>query len=97
MKKRKVWKGFSLSIGMALAITVMFTGILHAMEKPDGFPNRPITIVTCYGKGGGSDQVTRGMAGPLSKIVGVPVMVVNKAGGAGEKLWKLKGVLADCH
>jgi tripartite-type tricarboxylate transporter receptor subunit TctC len=54
-----------------------------AMEKPGGYPDRPITLVSCYGKGGGSDQLCRAMAAPLEKIIGVPIIIVNKAGGGG--------------
>jgi tripartite-type tricarboxylate transporter receptor subunit TctC len=53
------------------------------MDKPGGFPERPITIIVPYGAGGGSDQLTRAMAVALEKVIKVPVTVVNKPGGGG--------------
>lgn len=52
-------------------------------EKPDGFPDRPITIIVPFGAGGGSDQFARALAEPMSKVLGVPIQVVNKPGGGG--------------
>lgn len=56
---------------------------LAAPAKPDGFPERPLTIIVPYGAGGGSDQLSRAMAAALEKVVGVGVQVVNKPGGGG--------------
>lgn len=51
--------------------------------KPDGFPERPLTMIVPYGAGGGSDQLARAMAAELEKVLGVGVQVVNKPGGGG--------------
>ncbi len=56
---------------------------LFAMDKPNGFPERPIIMIVPYGAGGGSDQVSRAMATALESVVGVPIEVVNKPGGSG--------------
>lgn len=56
---------------------------LAQMEKPRGFPERPLTIVVPYGPGGGSDQVSRAMAPAMQKFIGQPIQVVNKPGAAG--------------
>lgn len=69
----------------------MLTGLLisilssaaMALDKPGGFPERPLTIIVPYGAGGGSDQLSRAMAASLEKVVGVGVQVVNKPGGGG--------------
>jgi tripartite-type tricarboxylate transporter receptor subunit TctC len=53
------------------------------LEKVDGFPERPLTIVVPYGAGGGSDQLSRAMGSALEPIVGTGVQVVNKPGGGG--------------
>ena len=53
------------------------------LDKPDGFPERPLTIIVPYGAGGGSDQLTRAMAASLETVIGVGVQVVNKPGGGG--------------
>lgn len=83
MKKSKIWNLFSFVTMSAVIIMVFLPLTAAAMKKPNGFPNRPITIVSCYGVGGGSDQLSRAIAGPLEKIVGVPIIIVNKAGGGG--------------
>lgn len=53
------------------------------MEKPRGYPERPLTIVVPYGPGGGSDQVSRAMSAAMEKFVGQPLQVVNKPGASG--------------
>jgi len=79
MKKHRSLILFAVVLSIAFLVP-MSSG---AMEKPDGYPDRPLTIVTCYGKGGGSDQLCRAIAVPLEKIIGVPLIIVNKAGGGG--------------
>lgn len=76
---------FSMSLA---ALAVLATGLVAggaamALDKPDGFPERPLTIITPYGAGGGSDQLSRAMASVLEKVTGVGVQVVNKPGGGG--------------
>ncbi len=83
MKKSKVRNVLSLAIGIVLVAAVFFPSILCALEKPKGFPDRPLTIIVPYGAGGGSDQLTRAMAASLEKVIEVPVTVVNKPGGGG--------------
>ena len=51
--------------------------------KPDGFPERPITMIVPFGPGGGSDQMGRSISGPMSDAMGVPIQVINKPGGGG--------------
>jgi tripartite-type tricarboxylate transporter receptor subunit TctC len=53
------------------------------MDKPRGFPERPLTIVVPYGPGGGSDQVSRAMSQAMQKFIGQPLQVVNKPGASG--------------
>ncbi len=74
----------------ALALTGVFavalpqTAIAGSKElKPGDYPNRPITVLVCYGKGGGSDQAVAALQGPASKILGVKINKINKPGGGG--------------
>jgi tripartite-type tricarboxylate transporter receptor subunit TctC len=83
MKKCKFCNALSCAILVVLVIGFSFSSIVRAMEKPGGFPDRPITIIVPYGTGGGSDQLTRAMAAALEKVIEVPVTVVNKPGGGG--------------
>jgi len=80
MEKNTFWKMFLV---LTLVAALCLPATLFAMEKPNGFPKRPITMIVPYGAGGGSDQLSRAMAMALEKVVGVPVKVVNKPGGSG--------------
>jgi tripartite-type tricarboxylate transporter receptor subunit TctC len=69
-----------LALFFAFAITVT---AVRAEDAAAGFPNRPIKIVVCVPAGGGVDTVTRIVADGLSKKLGQPVVVENRAGAAG--------------
>lgn len=47
------------------------------------YPNRPITVIVPYPPGGGTDIGARTWGGLLEQELGVPVNVINRAGGAG--------------
>lgn len=66
--------------GVALAAPAVAQ---QKMDKPRGFPERPLTIVVPYGPGGGSDQVSRAMSQAMQKFIGQPLQVVNKPGASG--------------
>ena len=55
----------------------------NAGDGPGGFPKRQITIIVCFGAGGGSDQMARAMGAAAEKVLGVPVVVTNKKGAGG--------------
>ena len=48
----------------------------------DKFPSRPINLVVGYAPGGNTDVVARPLAHVAGKILGQPVVVVNKPGGS---------------
>ena len=52
-----------------------------AQEAP--WPNRPITIMGGFPNGAGTDIYARKLAEPLSKALGVPVVVDNRTGAGG--------------
>ncbi len=47
------------------------------------YPNKPISIIVPWSAGGSTDLSARTVAPVLSKIMGVPVTVINKPGGSG--------------
>ena len=64
-------------------LTAITFDAIAAPKKPGGYPSRPITIIMCYGKAGGSAQAIMAMKGPMSKIMGVKVNMISKPGGGG--------------
>jgi tripartite-type tricarboxylate transporter receptor subunit TctC len=81
MRGGKTLNVLALLLGLLLVVCLVAPTL--AMDKPKGFPKRPITIIVPYGAGGGSDQLTRAMAGSLEKVIEEPISVVNKPGGGG--------------
>lgn len=78
----KIWRTVavsSLAIGLSLSNTVQ----AEQLEKPDGFGNRPLTMIVPFGAGGGSDQLARAMAKAMEEVAGISFQVVNKPGGGG--------------
>ncbi len=55
----------------------------HAGAGPGGYPERPITVICCYGKGGGSDQAVDAIVGPAAKIMDAKINKINITGGGG--------------
>lgn len=49
------------------------------------FPERPVTLVCPFGVGSASDTFVRALKEPLSKALGVPVVIVNVEGAGGLK------------
>ena len=58
---------------------LLFVAPLAAQDYPKG----PVQIVIPCGAGGAGDLLFRIMGEPLSKILKVPVVFVNKGGGGG--------------
>ena len=84
------WNAFGKSIGalalsaaMALPAMAAEDTLPDTMEKPDGFPARPLTMVVPYGPGGGSGQVAAAMAQAVTELTGVGINRDHKPGGSG--------------
>ena len=52
-------------------------------RRSDTYPNRPIKLICPWGRGGGTDRVSRQLAVHLESELGVPVTVINATGGKG--------------
>jgi len=67
-----------LSTGLGLA----GLAALPALAQ-DKFPSRPITLVVPFPPGGSVDIMARQYSEPLSRVLGVPIVVENRAGAGG--------------
>ena len=56
----------------------MVGGLAFAQVK---FPTKPITIIVPWSPGGSHDLTTRALQNPIEKILGQPVIVINRPGG----------------
>ena len=67
---------------LALGISTLILGLCMAgSAMAQAFPSKPIRLIVPYAAGGSSDQIARLVAVPMSKSLGVPVVVENMAGG----------------
>jgi tripartite-type tricarboxylate transporter receptor subunit TctC len=64
-------------LGASLALPA-----LSAHAQQGGWPDRPITLVEGYPPGGVTDLASRAVAEPMSRHLGVPVVVENRPGAA---------------
>ena len=61
-------------------------GIIHTQALPCwavDFPTKPITLMVAYGPGGAADILARALAPELERLLGQPVVVMNKPGASG--------------
>jgi putative tricarboxylic transport membrane protein len=85
-------------IGAALCLSSLFGSI--AMAQTAWAPTKPVELIVPAGPGGGADQMARFLQGVITKhkLMAQPLVVVNKAGGAGaEGFLDIKGSGPDGH
>jgi tripartite-type tricarboxylate transporter receptor subunit TctC len=75
--KAKVILWLSIILGLIFWMEAI-PGMVLAQEK---YPSRPITFVIGYPAGGMTDTSARPLVSAASKILGQPIVVVNKPGG----------------
>lgn len=81
MKGKFRISGIVILITLSILTASFFT--FAAVEKlPDGFPDKPITLVCAHGFGGGGDTFNRNIAIPAGNIAKVPINCINVTGGA---------------
>src|SRR4029453_19303154 len=69
-------RAFTLTL---LCLLGLACGVAQAEDK---FPSRPITILLGYPPGGSTDTTARALAPVLERILGQPVVIVNRPGAA---------------
>lgn len=75
MHSRRSW----LRAGAGIAGGAALSARLQAAD----WPTRPVTLIVPWAPGGGTDAVGRALGLALSRNLGVPVPVMNRAGGNG--------------
>ncbi|WP_426959484.1 tripartite tricarboxylate transporter substrate binding protein [Muricoccus radiodurans] len=64
----------------------------------EGWPNRPLRLIVPYAPGGGTDVLARSLAAKVAERIGVPIVVDNRPGGAGNLATRLAAEApADGH
>ena len=69
------------NIGMAM-LAAAFALPAPTMARAE-YPERQVTMLVCFGAGGGTDIAARLVSEPLAKALGKPVVVENRAGAGG--------------
>ena len=67
----------AIAVASAFVLPALFTSPAKA------FPDGPIAFIIPFGAGGGADIEGRILAKGMSKVLGVPVVPINKVGGGG--------------
>jgi tripartite-type tricarboxylate transporter receptor subunit TctC len=76
-----------------LALMLCAAGLATAQT----FPSRPIRFIVPYPPGGPQDPLARGLAPPLSAVLGQPVVVENHPGATGTIGYALCAAAPDAH
>ncbi len=69
-------------LGVAAAAVVLSMS-LAPVAQAQTFPERPVTVVVPFSTGGDADLSARTLAPALQKVIGQPVVVLNRAGASG--------------
>ncbi len=68
----------------AAALLAISGALPAAAQAPFPEPGRPLTVIVPYPPGGGSDVTARALGPELERALGVPVVVVNRAGAGSQ-------------
>lgn len=80
MSKITLFKGLSLAIVMAMALSLLGTACAPAQEQ---WPTKPIQLINPFGAGGAADIQARKLAEIMSKDLPQPIVVQNVTGAGG--------------
>lgn len=65
--------------GLIWLVVVLF--VLVAQQSEAAYPEKPITVICPFSAGASYDMTSRAISNAVSKIIGQPVVVMNKVGG----------------
>src|SRR5437667_79074 len=77
--------GLAMQRALVLAV-ISLLGVLPVQTARAAFPERPIRLIVAFPPGGSIDVVARILADKLRVGFGQPIVVENRAGGAGIEL-----------
>lgn len=80
MKKHSKGADWGVIFTVAALSLVMFGGLALGQTK---FPEKPINLIIPVAAGGGQDLFARSLQPHLEKILGQPLIIINKIGGGG--------------
>lgn len=84
MKKQEGQSKVSWKIFVCVTmLLIVITSVCMGAEDPDKFPTRAIKMIVQWSAGGTTDLTGRKLADLASKILGQPIVAINKTGGAG--------------
>jgi tripartite-type tricarboxylate transporter receptor subunit TctC len=70
---------------LAMAVTAVALAAVPASAQE--YPTRPINLIVAFPAGGSTDIGARVLAGIAEKMIGQPIVVVNKGGAGGQVGW----------
>src|SRR3954451_13919398 len=70
-------------VGRRMVVVLLLTGVTALPPAIAAFPERTVTIIVPYPPAGTSDVLTRLVGNRLAERLGQPVVIENRAGGAG--------------
>ncbi len=82
-KKRRRFNVLLRGFSWLLILLVVLVHPCFGAEDPTKYPSKPITMIVPWPPGGTGDLSSRKICDLASKVLGQPILIVNKGGGAG--------------
>ncbi|MEM8484938.1 MAG: tripartite tricarboxylate transporter substrate binding protein [Bacteroidota bacterium] len=73
----------AVQTSLLICLLLLATGCKPTDNKPENYPQRPISFFVPWNPGGGTDTVSRALAVALQKHLDTSVNVINRTGGGG--------------